>query len=169
MNFKKKLDLELTLTLILFLDGDCMSYTIKDIAKMMNVSTYTLRYYDKEGLFPNVKRVNGIRIFEEKDFEWLRVWNCLKNINMPIKKIKEYIDLCALGDASLEKRLEMILEQEKSIDDQIAQLNYYKQEIEFKKTYYKAAIAAGTESAVRNWSCKDATLELDRIPKGDKK
>ena len=59
-----------------------MSYTIKDIAKMMNVSTYTLRYYDKEGLFPNVKRVNGIRIFEEKDFEWLRVLNCLKNINI---------------------------------------------------------------------------------------
>ncbi len=163
------LDLELTLTLIILLKGDRMSYTIKDIAKMMNVSTYTLRYYDKEGLFPNVKRVNGIRIFEEKDFEWLRVLNCLKNINMPIKKIKEYIDLCALGDASLEKRLEMILEQEKSIDDQIAQLNYYKQEIEFKKAYYKAAIDAGTESAVRNWSCKDATLELDRIPKGDKK
>ena len=65
-------------------------------------------------MFPNVKRVNGIRIFEEKDFEWLRVLNCLKNINMPIKKIKEYIDLCALGDASLEKRLEMILEQVKS-------------------------------------------------------
>ncbi|MCR5349429.1 MAG: MerR family DNA-binding transcriptional regulator, partial [Acholeplasmatales bacterium] len=44
------LDLELTLTLIMLLEGDCMSYTIKDIAKMMNVSTYTLRYYDKEGL-----------------------------------------------------------------------------------------------------------------------
>lgn len=59
-----------------------MSYKIKDIAKMMNVPTYTLRYYDKEGLFPNVKRVNGIRIFEEKDFELLRVLNCLKNINI---------------------------------------------------------------------------------------
>ena len=52
-----------------------MEYTISDIAKLMGVSTYTLRYYDKEGLFPNVKRVNGIRIFEDKDFEWLRVLN----------------------------------------------------------------------------------------------
>lgn len=145
-----------------------MSYTIKDIAKMMNVSTYTLRYYDKEGLFPNVKRVNGIRIFEDKDFEWLRVLNCLKNINMPIKKIKEYIDLCALGDASLEKRLEMILEQEESINNQIKELEYYKKEIEFKKAYYKAAIEAGSESVVRNWSCKSATLELDSVPKGEK-
>ena len=50
-----------------------------------------------------------------------------------------------------------------------ADFGYYKQEIEFKKAYYKAAIDAGTESAVRNWSSKNATLELDKIPKGDKK
>lgn len=56
-----------------------MSHTISDIAKMMNVSVYTIRYWDKEGLFPNVKRVNGVRIFEEKDFPWLRMLNCLKN------------------------------------------------------------------------------------------
>ena len=67
-----------------------MSHTISEIAKMMNVSVYTIRYWDKEGLFPNVKRVNGVRIFEEKDFPWLRLLNCLKNINMPIKKIKKY-------------------------------------------------------------------------------
>ena len=75
-----------------------MSYTIGDIAKMMNVSIHTIRYRDKEGLFPLVKRVNGIRIFEEKDFPWLRMLNCLKNINMPIKKIKEYVDLAVKGD-----------------------------------------------------------------------
>ncbi|MBQ5431367.1 MAG: MerR family transcriptional regulator [Lachnospiraceae bacterium] len=44
--------------------------------------------YDKEGLLPEVKRVNGIRVFEDKDFAWLRVLNCLKNTGMPIKKIK---------------------------------------------------------------------------------
>lgn len=38
-----------------------MSYTIKEIANMMNVTTATIRYYDAEGLLPNVKRVNGIK------------------------------------------------------------------------------------------------------------
>lgn len=142
-----------------------MAYTISDIAKMMGVSVHTLRYYDKEGLFPNVKRVNGIRIFEEKDFEWLRVLNCLRNINMPIKKMKDYVELCAQGDASLEARLKMIEEQEENINNQIKQLKYYKQEIDFKKEYYKAAIKAGSEQAVRDWTCKSATLELDRLPK----
>ena len=142
-----------------------MEYTISEIAKLMGVSTYTLRYYDKEGLFPNVKRVNGIRIFEDKDFEWLRVLNCLRNINMPIKKMKEYVELCQQGDASLKDRLKMIEEQEESINAQIKTLEYYKQEIDFKKKYYEEAIKAGSESAVRSWSCKDATLEIDKLPK----
>ena len=141
-----------------------MSYTISDIAKKMGVSTYTLRYYDKEGLFPNVKRVNGIRVFEDSDFGWLRVLNCLRNINMPIKKMKEYADLCQKGDESLEARYKMILEQEESINEQIKLLEYYKQEIEFKKEYYKAAIKAGSEKAVKDWACKKATLELDKVP-----
>lgn len=53
-----------------------MSYTIGEVAEMMGVTPSTLRYYDQEGLFPEVNRVNGIRVFEDKDFTWLRVLNC---------------------------------------------------------------------------------------------
>lgn len=62
-----------------------MSYTISQVAQMMGVTPSTLRYYDKEGLLPNVKRVNGIRVFEDTDFPWLRILNCLKGTGMPIK------------------------------------------------------------------------------------
>ena len=44
-----------------------MSYTIGEVAEMMGVTPSTLRYYDQEGLFPEVNRVNGIRVFEDKD------------------------------------------------------------------------------------------------------
>lgn len=37
-----------------------MSYSIKQVAEMMGVTPSTLRYYDQEGLLPNVKRVNGL-------------------------------------------------------------------------------------------------------------
>ena len=59
-----------------------MSYSIKEIADKMGVTTATLRYWDAEGLLPNVNKVNGRRIFEDKDFKWLRVLNCIKNINL---------------------------------------------------------------------------------------
>jgi DNA-binding transcriptional MerR regulator len=141
-----------------------MGYTISEVAKMLNVSTYTIRYYDKEGLFPMVKRVNGIRVFEDKDFPWLRVLNCLKNTGMPIKKIKEYLDLCSLGDVSLKERYDLILEQEKNILDQIKFLEDNLKEIEFKKTYYKKALEEGTEETVKDWPNKNATLETDKLP-----
>ncbi len=142
-----------------------MSYTISDVAEMLGVSTYTIRYWDKEGLFPLVKRVNGIRIFEDKDFAWLRMLNCLKNINMPIKKIKEYVDLALKGDETLKERYELILEQEKSIEEQIKQLKYYKKQIDFKKAYYEEAIKAGSEAAVKDWPSPQPTLKVDELPK----
>ena len=78
-----------------------MTYSIKEIADMMNVTTATIRYWDSEGLLPYVNKVNGRRVFEDKDFKWLRVLNCMKNINMPIKKIKEYVELVKQGDNTL--------------------------------------------------------------------
>ena len=141
-----------------------MSYSISEIAKMLNVSAYTIRYYDKEGLFPLVKRVNSIRVFEDKDFPWLRMLNCLKNLNMPIKKIKEYVDLALKGDETLKERYQLILEQEKNIQKQIKELKYYKKQIDFKKAYYEKAIEAGTEEAVKDWPNPEATLDVDELP-----
>ena len=146
-----------------------MSYSISEIATMLNVSAYTIRYYDKEGLFPLVKRVNGIRVFEDKDFPWLRMLNCLKNLNMPIKKIKEYVDLALKGDETLKERYQLILEQEENIQKQIKELKYYKKQIDFKKAYYEKAIEAGTEEAVKDWPNPEATLDVDELPnKGNK-
>ena len=142
-----------------------MSYSISEVAKMLNVSTYTIRYYDKEGLFPLVKRVNGIRVFEDKDFPWLRMLNCLKNLNMPIKKIKEYVELALKGDETLKARYELILEQERNIEKQLKELKYYKKQIDFKKAYYEKALEAGTEEAVKDWPNPHATLEVDELPK----
>ncbi len=56
-----------------------MLYTVGEMAKILGVPASTLRYYDKEGLLPFVERSNGgIRMFTEKDYEWLKVIECLK-------------------------------------------------------------------------------------------
>ena len=142
-----------------------MSYTIKEVADMMNVTTATIRYWDLEGLLPNVNKVNGRRIFEDKDFKWLRVLNCMKNINMPIKKIKEYVELAQKGDSTLKERYEIILEQKQAIKKQINELNTCLKEFEYKEWYYETAIKAGTEKVVENITSTTATLKVDKIPK----
>ena len=51
-----------------------MLYTVGEMARFLNVSASTLRYYDKEGLLPFVERSNsGIRMFSDKDYEWLKI------------------------------------------------------------------------------------------------
>lgn len=146
-----------------------MSYSIKEVADMMGVTTATIRYYDDEGLLPNIKRVNGRRVFEDEDFKWLRVLNCMKKINMPIKKIKEYVELAKQGDFTLEQRYNLVLEQKEIIKKQIEELNICLQEFEYKEWYYQTAIKAGTEKVVENITSSSPTLEVDKIPKKYKK
>ena len=69
------------------------------MAKLLNIPGSTLRYYDKEGLLPFVERSSGgIRMFQEKDYEWLKVISCLKKAGMSLKDIREYINLAMQGD-----------------------------------------------------------------------
>ena len=145
-----------------------MTYSIKEVADMMNVEPSTLRYYDSMGLLPGVKRVNGRRVFEDKDFKWLRVLNCMKKINMPIDKIKAYVELAEKGDSTLQERFDMILEQKEIILGQIDELKNCLKEFEYKEWYYTEAIKAGTEKVVENVTLCSPTLEVDTIPKNKK-
>jgi DNA-binding transcriptional MerR regulator len=145
-----------------------ITYSIKEVADMMNVEPSTLRYYDSMGLLPGVKRVNGRRVFEDKDFKWLRVLNCMKKINMPIDKIKAYVELAEKGDSTLQERFDMILEQKQIVLGQIDELKNCLKEFEYKEWYYIEAIKAGTEKVVENVTSCSPTLEVDTIPKNKK-
>ncbi|MDD3115611.1 MAG: MerR family transcriptional regulator [Anaerovibrio sp.] len=125
-----------------------MAYTISEAARLMSVSPSTIRYYDKEGLLPEVKRQNGIRMFDEVDFGWLRLLMCLKKTGMPIKRIKEYVELSKKGDATLLERYELIRAQRQFVQDQIEQLEYYMEELDFKDWYYRKALEIGSEKAI---------------------
>lgn len=86
-----------------------MEYLIKDASKKLNISIYTLRYYDKEGLTPFLKKdENGIRKYTEEDLEWIRMLINLRDIDMPISNIKEYINLYLKGDETLEQRRDLM-------------------------------------------------------------
>jgi DNA-binding transcriptional MerR regulator len=125
-----------------------MSYTISEAAKKTGLPPSTIRFYDKEGLLPNIQRKNGIRVFEDMDLRLMGLLTCLKNTGMPIKRIRDYVELTSQGDASLQKRYEIIKSQRQFVLDQIEQLQYYLEELDFKDWYYNKALAAGSESAI---------------------
>ena len=67
-----------------------MEYSIGRVSEMFGLPVSTLRYYDKEGLFPNIERVSGIRKFSDRELESLRVIECLKKSGLEIKDIKQF-------------------------------------------------------------------------------
>ena len=75
-------------------------YSIGQVAEMFGLPISTLRYYDKQGLFPNMERVSGIRKFSEAEIEALRVIECLKKAGMEIKDIRQFMDWCVEGPAT---------------------------------------------------------------------
>lgn len=123
------------------------TYSIGQVAKETNLTVYTLRYYDKEGLLPNIIRAeNGIRRFQEGDIAALRLIECLKDTGMPIKDIKKFIDWCSQGDSTLEARHQMFLERRAMVLGQIAALQQVMEVIDYKCQYYQEAVDAGTEA-----------------------
>ena len=73
-------------------------YTVKQVAEMMEMSAYTIRYYENAGLIPDVDRSGGnARMFSDYTLGWLRLVHCLRMTGLPIEGVKHYIDLCRKG------------------------------------------------------------------------
>ncbi|WP_042357700.1 MerR family transcriptional regulator [Bacillus rubiinfantis] len=124
-----------------------MKYSISEVAQKLNLTVYTLRYYDKEGLMPFVERTpNGTRLFKESDIDALKVIECLKSTGMPIKEIKKFIDWCSDGDSTLQQRYDMFLERKAAVEAQVEELKQTMKLIDHKCEYYKTALKAGTEN-----------------------
>ena len=71
-----------------------MFYSIGEVANTTGIAISTLRYYDREGMFPNIGRSNGgIRVFSDIEIDTIRVIECLKSSGMSIKEIKEITGL----------------------------------------------------------------------------
>ncbi|WP_413497481.1 MerR family transcriptional regulator [Carnobacterium maltaromaticum] len=116
-----------------------MKYTIKDVAKKMNISSYTLRFYDDKGLFPFVERdKNNVRLFTEKDLEWVYVVQCLRDTGLPLKEIKKYVEMCLEGDPTLSERKEIMINQRAIMEKKLINTQNMLNMLDWKVNYYES-------------------------------
>lgn len=124
-------------------------YTIGQVSEMCNIPVSTLRYYDKEGLFPHLERKGNIRIFSDLEIEEIHLIECLKRSGLEIKDIKQFFKWVSEGSSSyalrkelFEHRKEVVLEEMKSLEKTLAMLD-------FKCWYYDKAIKDGNEDQIK--------------------
>ena len=135
-------------------------YTIGQVSKMFGLPVSTLRYYDKEGLFPDMERSNGIRRFGQRELEALRVIECLKKSGMEIKDIRQFMEWCAQGSSTYPQRRAMFIRQKESVEAEIARMNRVLDMLSFKCWYYEQAIKDGNEQRLNAMTPEDMPEEI---------
>lgn len=120
-------------------------YTIGEVSELFGLPVSTLRYYDKEGLFPGLERSSGIRRFSERELEALRVIECLKRSGLEIRDIRRFMDWCAEGSATYPQRLALFEAQRRSVEAELERLGRVLDMLKFKCWYYGEAIKDGSE------------------------
>lgn len=138
-----------------------MPYTIKEMSELTGLPASTLRYYDKEGLLPSLRRnENNIRIFTEDDYQTLRLIECLKKSGLLLRDIKEYMIMARQGNDTLKGRLAIFYRRRKMLKKEMKNLIDVMSVIEYKCWYYEQACEAGTEEAVKNLPMSDIPAKL---------
>lgn len=128
-----------------------MELEIKDVANMTGIPQSTIRYYDKEGLLPFLKRrPSGYRVFDDGDLKMLQIIDCLKSTGMSIKDIQKFSKMVQKGDSTLKDRYDFFVEQKQVVEEQMAELQKKLDVINHKCKYYKAAAKSGTEKGLEN-------------------
>ena len=123
-------------------------YTIGQVSEMFHLPISTLRYYDKEGFFPNLERKGNIRYFSENELEAIRIIECLKQSGLEIKDIKQFFEWVLEGSSSYAKRKELFEHRKATVKKEIKQLEKTLAMLEFKCWYYEKAITDGNEDHI---------------------
>ena len=120
-------------------------HTIGQVSEMFQIPISTLRYYDKEGLFPDMARSSGIRKFSETELEALRVIECLKKSGLEIKEIRQFMEWCSEGSSTYADRKRLFEARKASMEAKMRELEKNMAMIDFKCWYYEQALADGNE------------------------
>lgn len=136
-----------------------MNYSIQDISKKTGLTISTLRYYDKEGLFPNLERKeSNYRVFTELELETLKIIACFKKAGLSISEIRKYMELIKKGDDTLKERLDIMVHQKEALEKQKKEIEESIACVEWKISYYEQALQDGTEKYVHEKFLKEKGL-----------
>ena len=86
--------------------------TIKEVSEICEISLDTLRYYERVGMIPPVKRTaGGIRNYTQEDIRWVELAKCMRSAGLRVESLVEYVRLFQLGDETFDRRLELLRDQ----------------------------------------------------------
>ena len=97
--------------------------TIAEVSRKYDISADTLRYYERIGLIPPVPRTRGgLRAYGEESCGWIQLMKCMRAAGVQIEALIEYVDLFQQGDATLDARKALLVEQRDQLVSRMAEM-----------------------------------------------
>lgn len=94
--------------------------TITEVSQKYELSADTLRYYERIGLIPPVPRnSSGIRDYTQEDCNWVQFIKCMRGAGLSIEILVEYVSLFQQGNATIQTRKSLLVEQRRQLADRI--------------------------------------------------
>lgn len=121
-------------------------YAMKEACEKTGLAYETLKYYCNQGLVPNVKRdKKNRRIFDDRDIAWINSLNCLRNCNMSIQEMREYIQLCMEGEVSIPERKQILAKKRQSLEEELKRIQDSIDYIDWKQGFYNDILSGKTK------------------------
>ena len=97
--------------------------TIAEVGKKYDISADPLCYYERIGLIPPVPRTRGgLRDYGEESCGWIQLMKCMRAAGVQIEALIEYVDLFQQGDATLDARKALLVEQRDQLVSRMAEM-----------------------------------------------
>lgn len=115
--------------------------TIAEICARFDLSQDTLRYYEKIGLIPTIKRRSSeIREYSEEDCKWIEFIKCMRSAGLTIEFLSEYVRLFKEGDSTLDKRRILLIEQRQQLRDPMIEMQTTLERLDRKVDRYDTLV-----------------------------
>lgn len=114
---------------------------IAEVSERYGISIDALRYYERVGLLPAVNRSeNGIRDYNEIDLKRVEFIRCMRNAGLPVDVLVEYVALVQQGDATIEDRKAILMEQRALLAARIAEMQKTLELLDHKIKVYEERV-----------------------------
>lgn len=95
------------------------TYTIRQVADMFDMEPSTLRYYEEQGLLPNVGRTpTGQRIYRRGHIDKLGSIRCFKDAGMTIEELKRFFIYESNEAEHIDEMVELLEHRREAIEAQ---------------------------------------------------
>ena len=117
--------------------------TIAEVSRKYEISADTLRYYERIGLIPPVPRnKSGIRNYDEASCQWIELMSCMRKAGVQIEALVEYVELFQQGDATIDARKEILIEQRERLTAKMNEMQASLDRLNQKINGYEKVLAA---------------------------